>query len=354
MSLKGHLSDLSLPDIFQIIHLSKKSGVLNVESPAGKGRVVFYDGQILYASLHGQERLGERLIREGLLEGKDLEAALRIQKDRKVHEPLGSILSENKFVDKDVLENLIQEQIKDVIYELLSWEEGVFRFEPEKPLPKVPPGVSVSTEYILLEGARLRDESGRVMPEGDEPPKGDEPEDKIKRPEQVIQSIKDEGGYPKVLISLIEEISIPVVSTEILLMVLRLAGELLNRAVVFKIIEDKAMGFGQAGISMSSADKRIKGMAIPLDKPSAISDAVHNKKTYKGPLCETDWNSYLVTHLGEGTPAEVFISPLIEGDRVISVVYGDNLPYKNPIGDTSSLEAFIKVAGIAHLASGHS
>ena len=94
-------------------------------------------------------------------------------------------------------------------------------------------------------------------------------------------------------------------------------------------------------------------MTIPLDKPSAISDAAHNKKTYKGPLCETDWNSYLVTHLGEGTPSEVFISPLIEGDRVIAVVYGDNLPYKNPIGDTSSLEAFIKVAGIAHLASGH-
>ncbi len=338
MSLEGHLSDLSLPDILQIVHLSKKSGILNLESPAGKGRVVFHDGQILYASMHGKERLGERLIKEGMLKEKDLETALRIQKDRKLYEPLGSILTENKFVEKDVLDNLIQSLIKEVIYELLSWEEGVFRFEPENQMPNIPPGISVSTEYILLEGTRLRDEGKKVISISEED----------KNPEPVAGTT---GIYSNTLISLIEELTIPSTSTEILVMILRFAGEAMNRSVIFKITGERAFGFGQVGISMSSADKKIMELQIPLDKPSVIKDVIENMKTYRGMLSETDWNTYLVTHLGEGVPSEVFVLPLIEGDRVTAVIYGDNLPYRHQIGDTAALEAFVKIAGIALSAS---
>ena len=255
MSLEGHLSDLSLPDILQIVHLSKKSGVLNLESPAGKGRVVFHDGQILYASMQGKERLGERLMREGILNESDLEAALRIQRDRKVYEPLGAILTENKFIEKDVLETLIQSLIKEVIYELLSWEEGVFRFEPEQPMPGIPQGISVSTEYILLEGTRLRDEGKKVIPVHEE------------------------------------------------------------------------------------------------DKPSVIKDVIEGRTSYKGPLSESDWNAYLVKHLGEGVPEEVFVASLIEDNKVTAILYGDNLPDRRPIGDTSALDAFIRISGFVLMAS---
>ena len=338
MSLEGHLSDFSLPDILQIVHLSKKSGVLNLENSSSNGRVVFHDGQILYASLQGKERLGERLIREGMIRENDLETALRIQKDRKVYEPLGAILTENKFIEKDILDNLIQSLIKEVIYELLSWEEGVFRFEPEKEMHNIPQGISVSTEYILLEGTRLRDEGKKVPP--------------VLEEGKTFESLSENRGiYSNTLITMIEELTIPAAGTEVLVMILRFAGEAMNRSVVFKLTEESAFGFGQVGISMSSADKRIKELQIPLDQPSIIKYAVENKKTYRGTLAETDWNTYLVTHLGEGTPVEVFVSPLIQGDRVTAVVYGDNLPYKQLIGDTSALEAFIKIAGIALLKS---
>lgn len=338
MSLEGHLSDLSLPDILQIVHLSKKSGVLNLESPAGRGRVVLHDGRILFASIQGKERLKERLIREGKLRDGDLEAALRIQKDGKVYEPLGSVLTENEFIEKDVLENLIQSLIKEVIYELLSWEEGCFRFEPEQPKPDIPQGISVSTEYILLEGTRLRDEGKKVIPLLEEdgasgPPAG------------------ASGIYSNTLISMIEELKIPAVSTEMLFMILRLAGELMSRAVIFKISGERAFGFGQVGISMNSTEKRIKELRIPIDEPSVIKNAMDNQETYKGQMPETDWNTYLVKHLGEGMPEEVFVAPLIEDKMVTAVLYGDNLPDRHQIGETSTLEAFIKITGIALMAS---
>src|SRR3990172_12756334 len=132
MSLEGHLEDLSLADIFQIINLRKKRGVLTVENSTSKGRIVFHSGLILYASLQNREKLGERLIKEGLIQEKDLEMALRIQKERKAHEPLGAILAENKFIDKNALEEILQEQLKEVVYELLSVSGG--------PSPNLSPG----------------------------------------------------------------------------------------------------------------------------------------------------------------------------------------------------------------------
>ena len=338
MSLEAHLSDLSLPDILQIVHLSKKSGALNLESPAGKGRVVFHDGQILYASMQGKERLGERLMREGILREADLETALRIQKDRKAYEPLGAILTENSFIEKDVLDTLIQSLIKEVVYELLSWEEGAFRFEPEHTMPNIPQNISVSTEYILLEGTRLRDEGKKVIP--------------------VLEVDKPSGPpagaygiYSNTLISMIEELTIPAVSTEMLVMILRFAGELMSRAVIFKLNGESAVGFGQVGISMSSAEKRIMELRIPIDKPSVIKDAIDSRETYKGQLPESDWNAYLIKHLGDGVPEEVFIAPLIEDKMVTAILYADNLPERHQIGDTSTLEAFIKIAGIVLMAS---
>lgn len=338
MSLEGHLEDLNLADIFQIIHLGKKSGVLTVEGSIDKGSVVFHDGQIMYADLHGHEKLGERLIKEGLIKEKDLEIALRIQKDRKIHEPLGSILAGNRLIDKNALEEILREQITEVVYELLSWEEGRFKFEPEKPDQEIPIGGSISPEYLLLEGTRLKDEGANVM----ENPGEDD------YPAQILHKM---GSHAETLISLIEEMLIPAVSTEVLLMVLRFAGEVLNRAVLFIISEDHAEGFGQVGLSNSSADQRIKWLKVPLDKPSVISDAVQKKTIYKGPIPEANWNNYLVTHIGEGIPAEVFVAPVIDGDWVIAVVYGDNLPSREPIGDTAALEAFIKVVGFVQLAS---
>jgi len=338
MSLEGHLEDLSLADIFQIIHLSKKTGVLTVERSSDKGRIVFHEGEVLYASLESEEKIGERLIKEGLIKERDIEMALRIQKERKVHEPLGTILAEKRLIDKNVLDEVLREHLQEIVCKILSWEEGRFRFEPEKTDRGIPLDESISPEYLLLEGSRLRDEGSRVPEEISE----------ASNPPRSVIAKNDISNSVGTLISLIEEISSATVTTETLLMVLRFAGEAMSRAVLFIIYEDYAEGFGQVGLSPGFSDRRLKSLRVPLDRSSLIGDAVKSKKGYKGPFVETDWNHYIVTHLGDGIPSEVFVSPITVGDRVIAVIYGDNLPGKEPIGDTSALEAFIKVVGFVN------
>ena len=54
MSLVGNLEDLSLGDLLQIVSLSQKSGVLALESAAGKGLIVFRAGLVYAAGIKGQ------------------------------------------------------------------------------------------------------------------------------------------------------------------------------------------------------------------------------------------------------------------------------------------------------------
>jgi hypothetical protein len=59
------------------------------------------------------------------------------------------------------------------------------------------------------------------------------------------------------------------------------------------------------------------------------------------------WNRVLVEQLGRGWPVEVYVAPLMDKDRIIAILYGDNLPTPDAISETKGLEAFIKVAGFA-------
>ncbi|MDO8987899.1 MAG: DUF4388 domain-containing protein, partial [Coriobacteriia bacterium] len=64
MALRGNLRDFSLPDVFQLVTFSKKTGVLRIKRADGTdGSVWFRDGEVFFAqsNWHG-EPLGERLV----------------------------------------------------------------------------------------------------------------------------------------------------------------------------------------------------------------------------------------------------------------------------------------------------
>ena len=55
MGLVGRLEDLALPDIFQVISLTKKTGKLTLTRREGTGVVVFKDGQIFCGQPKGKD-----------------------------------------------------------------------------------------------------------------------------------------------------------------------------------------------------------------------------------------------------------------------------------------------------------
>src|SRR5574340_909587 len=136
MSLVGRLEDLALPDIFQIISLSKKTGTLVVRSRKGTGMVVFKSGQVIQAGSDTiRDSLGNILVSQGMIDQADLTSALAAQK-ASPDKPLGMLLVEMGATSAKVIEDVVRQQIEEIISDLLAWEEGFVNFELGEVAPK--------------------------------------------------------------------------------------------------------------------------------------------------------------------------------------------------------------------------
>jgi len=148
---------------------------------------------------------------------------------------------------------------------------------------------------------------------------------------------------------MLAELQNPALGGGIILLVLRFASELMNRAVIFVVKDDAVAGLGQFGIESSEepADVLVRKMSIPRDTGSVFDRLVEGMTVQRVKLGDSEWDNYLRSHLGGGDPVEVFLGPIISEGKVVAVLYGDNLPEAAPVGDTESLEIFLSQAGIA-------
>jgi hypothetical protein len=157
MTLSGNLRDFSIPDVFRLVSLSGKTGVLHLDRGDAEGSVWFRDGQVFFAvSDRRKGLLGERLVSAGRVSAAALARVVEIRAD----EPeggrrIGEILLDEGIITAPVLEAFVQEQIQDTVFDLFLWDEGTFDFE----VLGAPPadqdiGLAVSIENIVMEGAR--------------------------------------------------------------------------------------------------------------------------------------------------------------------------------------------------------
>lgn len=130
MPIEGALREFGIHDVFQLLDLSRKTGMLRVKSELrnDEGVVYFDRGRVVHARI----------------KSKPLEI-------------------EDATTERE-LERLVRQQIETVVFELMSWREGVFSFE-EREIGDVAGGkkrIQVATESLLMEGARRIDEWSRI------------------------------------------------------------------------------------------------------------------------------------------------------------------------------------------------
>ncbi len=376
MSLVGRLEDLALPDIFQIISLSKKTGTLVVRSRRGTGMVVFKDGQVIQAASDSiRDSLGNILVSQGMLNEAALSKALAFQK-REPDKPLGMILTDMGAVAAQTLQGVIRKQIEEIIYDLLDWEGGFFNFELGEIIPKDTIEIDtqefllksgISAEYLLMEGTRILDERRKdeKKPVAVKPspvsPSSDAPAAAPKAPharvsyepakEEFRTRIEKEGPRKDItaLKSMFDELRFPTATAEVTLLILRYASEVVNRAVLFMVKKDEVRGLGQFGIELKgkSADQVVRNIRIPLNQPSLFLSVIESRRSYLGALESNPSDTYLVNELGGAIPDSVVAIPLVVDGKVALVVYGDNLPERRPVKGVDTLEIFMNQAGMA-------
>lgn len=164
MSLSTLIEGLSVQELLRIIGNSRLSCVLTILDHYRSGRIVFTWGRVVHSSASGQERLGEVLVREGLLTEQDLEFALDMQKDHLKPRPLGTLVSRLGLVDTDRIKTVLLDQMRSAFFELLTWTRGTVHLQVDTTtdLSSVMLDVSLDTSALLLEWARQEDEHGRT------------------------------------------------------------------------------------------------------------------------------------------------------------------------------------------------
>ena len=159
MRLEGTLDAFSLPDIFQLLSFTKKSGALHLRRTLGE------QGPQLHGVVHvrggavtgargdaSRQELGRRLIGTGLVDDEALAQAAEDLAD----DPgagLARLLSEKADLDAATAATVAAEQIADAVFDLLRWPDGEFAFVvDEASVDDL--GAELSVEQLVAEGQR--------------------------------------------------------------------------------------------------------------------------------------------------------------------------------------------------------
>ncbi len=160
MALSGTLKDFALPDIFQLIGMQRKTGLLTLESDRETVSVVFEQGMVVHSDStirRLDDLLGNVLVRQGKLRKEHLEEVLAKQKVSM--QRLGFILTNQGYIDRDALKAALSEQVQQIVFRVFRWKSGNYHFDPTMDADYDRENVSpVSTDQILMEGIRRVDE----------------------------------------------------------------------------------------------------------------------------------------------------------------------------------------------------
>ncbi len=362
MSLAGRLEDLALADIFQILSIGKKTGTFVVRGTKGTALIVFKNGLIVRAETDDIEgTVAESLLKAGIVRETMVKMSQEV-KNKLPEQPIASILLDLGAVSRDALDQIIRKRIEYVIYRLLLWEDGDFQFEPDDlviegktDLPDLGWELArgLSAEYLLMEGARVQDESVHASFDlaGAFSVVGTELQDDS---DAGAGWEDDWGAAPPAerkdilaLKALTQELRFPNSASEITLLVLRFASDIFQRGVLFMAGKNQIIGLGQFGIEVDHADEKIRSIVLSLEMSSFLRKIITEQMAYKGSLEKDDVTQYFIDEIGGMWPPEAAFFPIIAEGKVVAVLYCDNAASGDPVGVTEGLEIFISHAGLA-------
>ena len=137
-SIKGDLASFDLFNVLEFLRMQEKTGSLVVSAPAGVGMLRLERGMLIGGSAPHLKRLGEILVRRGLISPESLRLSLARQRQRypglkedgveQDATTLGTLLLQERLLDEKQLTDVLFRMIVDVVGQIKQWREGVFAF----------------------------------------------------------------------------------------------------------------------------------------------------------------------------------------------------------------------------------
>jgi tetratricopeptide (TPR) repeat protein len=172
-SIRGDLASFDLLNVLEFLRMQEKTGSLVISAPLGVGMLSLERGMLIGGSAPRLKRLGEVLVRRGLLTRENLQAALAqqrrlypglqgnrlqgggLQSAEADANTLGAVLLRERLIDEKQLSDVLFRMILHVVSQIKQWREGVFAFHPS-----VDTGFPIrfNVQEVVLDLMRLEDE----------------------------------------------------------------------------------------------------------------------------------------------------------------------------------------------------
>jgi len=168
--MQGKIADFSIPDIFQLVSSQGKSGSLAISGNERVTIFLFSEGRIVDVQPDRRESkslLGTMLRDAGFLADSDLRRVLALQGQG--GKKIGEILVDKGKVSKEVLARYLVLQVKECLFDVLTFREGEYRFEGFAVRPSSWGGEPIRPDVLLMEGMQFLDEYPRyrgIFPSG--------------------------------------------------------------------------------------------------------------------------------------------------------------------------------------------
>ncbi|HYO73345.1 MAG TPA: response regulator [Archangium sp.] len=155
-SLSGDLKNTSIPRLLNAYYETRHSGELKLKQGSVLKVVYFEAGRPVYAASNlAHERFARFCVRRGVLPEAKLQEVATLAREQNLR--TSEAMMRLGLLDARKYPQLIEEQVKEILWSTFSWTEGAYGFSPTRPPRAGLVKLSVFPGDLLLEGV-LRSE----------------------------------------------------------------------------------------------------------------------------------------------------------------------------------------------------
>jgi DNA-binding transcriptional regulator YhcF (GntR family) len=180
MPLQGNIRDFSTTQLLNLINLARKTGTLTIfegvktgekdamgkeklAPGAARANVSFNTGKLIFAAMDSQDGNLVSVLNKA---GKLTDEQARIIRERAKNttdKALAMLLINANYVSQNDIVTSIKQHTLDVVYNLLTWAEGPFRFDDGKMPGSERIMVPIDLENVIIEGSRRIKEAEKLV-----------------------------------------------------------------------------------------------------------------------------------------------------------------------------------------------
>jgi glycine/D-amino acid oxidase-like deaminating enzyme len=158
-ALQGDLAHFFPSEVLQLLQLAQATGRLELERGGERAELFVERGRPVFARTSGGVvKAGQILVHRGAVSSEALERALAEQRARP-GQRLGAILVASGTATPEQIQSAVSEALRRIVYGLLLWREGTFRFRPGDQVGSEDVKLDLDLDRLILEGLRQADEA---------------------------------------------------------------------------------------------------------------------------------------------------------------------------------------------------